>query len=375
MKILVLSSFTTSLFWFRIDMMKSFLREGCEVVAAADESEAQWGEKFAQLGIRYRSIPVQRNGTNPLRDLKTLRALKALISEEKPDKIFAYQAKTVIYGGIAAASCGIQEFYPLIAGLGSIFLGNGWKTKLLRRILVTEYKYGMRKAPKVFFQNDDDLGVFVKHGIVKREQAVMLNGSGVNLEKFPPVAQPEKPAFLCISRLIRDKGVMEYLLACRKLKQRRPQVRCMLVGPFDTNPSAIKKEELQSFIDDGSIEYFGEQKDVQPYLALCSAYVLPSYHEGTPKTVLEAMATGRAILTTDAPGCRQTVTDGKNGYLVPVKDVDALVSAMERLLDTPDTCEAMGKESRKLAEARYDVHKINQIIQKTMGLRPVQEAT
>ncbi len=375
MKILVLSSFTTSLFWFRIDMMKAFLQAGCEVVAVADEPEQDWCEKFAELGIRYRSIPVQRTGTNPLRDLKTLRALKVLLKEEKPDKIFAYQAKTVIYGGMAAKSCGIREFYPLIAGLGSVFLGNSLKTKLVRSILIAEYKMGMRKAPNAFFQNEDDLGVFVKHGIFKKEKAVMVNGSGVNVDKFPPMPQPKQPALLCISRLIRDKGVMEYLDACRLLKQSRPDVRCMLIGPFDTNPSAIQKEDLQSYIDDGSMEYFGEQKDVQPYLAQCSIYVLPSYHEGTPKTVLEAMATGRAILTTDAPGCRQTVTVGKNGLLVPVRDVQALASAMQTLLDDRALCERMGKESRILAEERYDVRIINQKILNTMGLTPIQEAT
>ena len=369
MKILVLSSFTTSLFWFRIDMMKTFLAQGHEVLAVAEEPEELWQDKFAELGIRYRSIPVERNGMNPLKDLKTLRAIKALLKEEQPHKIFAYQAKTVIYGGIAAASCGI-EFYPLIAGLGSIFLSDDLKTRLVRKILVTEYRYSMRKAPKAFFQNEDDLSVFVKHKILPRENAVILNGSGVNLDLFPSVPQPKEPAFLCISRLIRDKGVVEYLDACREIRRRHPHVRCMLVGPFDTNPSAISEAELQSYLDDGSVEYFGAQKNVQPFLAQCSAYVLPSYHEGTPKTVLEAMATGRPILTTDAPGCRQTVPEGKNGVLVPVKSVYALVTAMEQLIADPALCAQMGSESRALAEQIYDVRIINQNISKTMRLIP-----
>ncbi len=372
MKVLVLSSFTTSLFWFRIDMMQAFLREGHEVLAVADESEELWAEKFSQLGIRYRSIPVQRNGMNPIKDLKTLRALKQLLKEERPDRIFAYQAKTVIYGGIAAGSCGIKEFYPLIAGLGSIFLSNDLKTRLVRTVLVNEYRLGMKKAPAAFFQNDDDLGVFLKHRIITKDKAVILNGSGVNLEKFPPVPQPEDFAFLCISRLIRDKGVMEYLQACRIIKQRHPEVRCMLIGPFDTNPSAIHPEDLQGFLDDGSVEYFGEQKNVQPYLAQCSTYVLPSYHEGTPKTVLEAMATGRPILTTDAPGCRQTVPEGKNGLLVPVRSVPSLVEAMEQLLSSPELCKSMGQESLKLARKQYDVHIVNRKILETMNLIPLR---
>ena len=166
MKIAVLSSFTTSLFWFRLDMMQSFKAAGYEVLAVGDGDEAEWGRKFADLGIRYRSIPVQRTGTNPVRDMKTLAALCRLLNEEKPDKIFAYQAKTVIYGGIAASLNGIREFYPMIAGVGSVFLGDSPKQKLIRRILVAEYKLGMRKAPKIFFQNRDDLKVFTDAGIL-----------------------------------------------------------------------------------------------------------------------------------------------------------------------------------------------------------------
>lgn len=368
MKIAVLSSFTTSLFWFRVDMMQSFRKAGYEVLAVGDGSEEEWSERFAALGIRYRQISVQRNGTNPVHDLATLRALLHLLKEEKPDKIFAYQAKTVIYGGMAASLCGIREFYPLIAGVGSVFLGDSPRQKLIRSILVAEYRLGMRHAPKVFFQNRDDLKVFTDHKILPAHKAVMLHGSGVNVEKFIPTPLPEKPCFLCISRLIRDKGVMEYLEASRRLRILRPEAQCVLVGPFDTNPSAIKPEELQGYIDDGSVVYGGEQKDVQPWLKNCTAYVLPSYHEGTPKTVLEAMACGRPSITTDAPGCRETVTDGVNGYLVPVKDVDAIVRAMEKILDDPGKNAEMAAAARRIAEDVYDVHKINLKIRQTMRI-------
>ena len=368
MKIAVLSSFTTSLFWFRIDMMKSFLNAGYEVLAVGDGPEADWSQKFQELGIRYRQIPVQRNGTNPLRDLKTLKALYQLLKEERPDKIFSYQAKTVIYGGIAAAALGIREVYPMIAGVGSVFLGTGLKQKLIRSILIAEYKLGLRRSPRIFFQNRDDLAVFTSHGIIPENKAVMLNGSGVNIDKFIPTDLPEDPSFLCISRLIRDKGVCEYLDAARQIHKRHPQVRCVLVGPFDTNPSAIRPEDLQPYLDDGSVEYAGEQKDVYPFLRSCTAYVLPSYHEGTPKTVLEAMSSGRPTITTDAPGCRETVEDGKNGYLVPVRNVDAIVEAMEKIISDPLKTAEMARTARQMAEEKYDVNKVNLKIRQTMNI-------
>ena len=368
MKIMVLSSFTTSLFWFRIDMMKSFLAAGHEVLAVGNAPEDEWAEQFRQLGIRYRQIPVQRNGTNPLHDRKTFCALYRLLKEEKPDKIFAYQAKTVTYGGIAANLLGIRQFYPMIAGVGSVFLGDGFKNKLVRSILVAEYKLGLRHAPRVFFQNRDDLAVFTSNQILPQSKAVMINGSGVNTEKFLPTPLPDRISFLCISRLIRDKGVCEYLDAAREIHRRHPEVHCVLVGPFDTNPSAIQPEHLQPYLDDGSVAYVGEQKDVYPFLQNCTAYVLPSYHEGTPKTVLEAMASGRPTITTDAPGCRETVENGVNGYLVPVKDVGAIVEAMEKIIALPDITAEMAKNARRIAEEKYDVNKVNLTIRKTMGI-------
>lgn len=368
MKIMVLSSFTTSLFWFRIDMMQSFLAAGCQVVAVGDGPEEEWAPKFRELGIRYRQIPVQRNGMNPMHDLKTLWALYRLLGQERPDKIFSYQAKTVIYGGIAAKLRGIREVYPMIAGVGSAFLGEGFKRKLLRTILVMEYKLGLWNSKRIFFQNRDDLKVFTDNRILGEEKVVMVNGSGVNIDKFTPAPLPERTSFLCISRLIRDKGVWEYLEACREIRKRHPEVECVLVGPFDTNPSAIRPEELQGFVDDGSVEYVGPQKNVAPFLQNCTAYVLPSYHEGTPKTVLEAMASGRPVITTDAPGCRETVADGVNGYLVPVKDVDAIVEAMEKMIACPEKNAQMAKTARKIAEDKYDVNKVNLMIRKTMGI-------
>ena len=161
---------------------------------------------------------------------------------------------------------------------------------------------------------------------------------------------------------------MEYLEACRIVKSQYPKIRCLLVGPYDSNPSALKPEELKPYIDNGIIEYFGEQSDVRPFIAQCSSYVLPSYHEGTPKTVLEAMAMGRSIITSDAPGCRETVIDGYNGYLVEVGDIHAIVDKMKYLISNPNLCKKIGGASLEIAKEKYDVRKVNQVILQTMGL-------
>lgn len=371
-RIAVLSSHTPSLFWFRMDMMRKFQGCGYEVFAVGNESTKDWEDKFSEYGIIYKEIFVSRNGVNPLDDLKTLRSIKRVLKEIKPDKIFTYQAKTVIYGGIAANRLGITEVYPLIAGMGSVFLKNDLKTRIIQAVMTSEYKFGMHKCPVVFFQNHDDEQIFKDNHIVTNQKVVMLHGSGVNLKKFHVEQLPDKFAFLCISRLIRDKGVYEYLEASRRVKKEHPEVRFLLVGPYDSNPSAIKPEELQAFIDDGSVEYFGEQEDVRPYLAQCNVFVLPSYREGTPKTNLEAMASGRAVITTDAPGCKETVVDGENGYLIPVKDVDTLCAKMTHFIDNPTLVSKMGADGRTKAETIFDVEVVNQRICEAMGLKVVE---
>lgn len=368
MRIVVLSSYTQSLFWFRLDMMKEMVEKGHQVYAVGNSDQVDWQKQFAMHGIKYYSIRVERNGLNPVQDIHTFFDLLRLIRNIHPNRIFAYQAKTVIYGSIAAYINGINEFYPLIAGLGSIFIGKGIKNKIVRSIMKLEYRVACRISSKVFFQNNDDLGEFVKHGMIKREKAVIINGSGVNIERFMPTAFPETTTFLFIGRLIKDKGVIEYLNACHKIKQLYPSVRCLLVGPFDSNPTSIKKNDLDSFIKSGVIEYFGEQKDVRPYISQTSVFVLPSYHEGTPKTILEAMSMGRPIITTNVPGCRETVCDGLNGFMVKAYDEDDLVEKMEYFVKHPHMIEKMGNRSIEITCEKYDVRKVNSVIFAEMNL-------
>lgn len=368
MKIAVLSCHTSSLFWFRLDLMKDLILLGHSVAAFGPGTESEWADSFKELGIDYHSISVERNGINPLTDLKTLIGLYGIIKQEKPDVIFTYHSKTVIYGNIAGFMNRVPEIYSLLSGLGSVFRGKGIKNAALRMIMSVQYFIACSLAKKVFFQNYDDLKVFTDSRLVTKKKCFVVNGSGVNLEKFKPVDFPTQITFLYIGRLIRDKGVGEYLEACRKIKKKYADVRCMLVGPYDSNPSALKNKDITPYIDDGSIEFFGEQPDVRPYIEQCSVYVLPSYHEGTPKTVLEAMAMGRPIITTNTVGCKETVSNGLNGYLVPVKDSNAVAEKMEWFIDHPDIISGMGLESLRICKDKFDVRKINADLIKYMNL-------
>lgn len=361
MIIAVISSHTPSLFWFRMDMMKEFINRGAQVVALGNEEEKKWKVRFDEQRIQYKQIFVSRNGVNPLDDIKTFNSIKKQLLNIKPDKIFVYQAKTIIYGTLAANRLGIKEVYPLIAGVGSLFISNGIKKMFIRLMMTKLYKWSMKNCPSIFFQNNDDVRCFKNYDIIKHQEIVLLHGSGVNTESYTILPYPENIAFICIARLIKDKGVIEYLEACRKIKEEYPKTKCMLVGPYDTNPSALREKDLQPYIDVG-IEYYGEQEDVRPYLEKASVLVLPSYREGTPKVNLEAMACGRAVITTDAPGCKETVVQGVNGFLVPVHDSDAIYEKMKWFIKNTSAAKLMGNQGRKMAEEIFDVNKVNKDI-------------
>jgi glycosyltransferase involved in cell wall biosynthesis len=366
MRILVLSSHTPSLFWFRLDMMKEMVDQGHTVFAIGNESPLNWSAKFAEHGINYRGIRVARNGINPINDIRTFFDLIKVISETRPDRIFAYHAKTVIYGSLASFFLGRRDFYALISGLGSIYIDQDFKSRIIRMMMKFEYRIACSLSRKVFFHNHDDRDAFVKDRLVTHQKTVIVNGSGVNLDEFVNTPFPKETAFLFIGRLIKDKGVIEYLNACKKIKEMYPWVRCLLVGPFDSNPSSITHADLIPYL--ANIEYFGEQNDVRPFIAQSSVFVLPSYREGTPKTILEAMAMGRPIITTDVPGCKETVIDGENGFLVKVQDEKDLFEKMKRFIENPRLIEKMGIKSLEIADLKYDVRKVDHEVFNQMNL-------
>lgn len=375
-KIVIISHYSPSLINFRGDLIRAMVELGHEVICLGPE--AGFEQPLQELGADYRQIPLHRTGLNPLKDVKTLFSLRKVLKEIKPDIVFSYTVKPIVYGSIAAHMAGVRQMYAMITGLGYVFIGQTFKQRLLTQIVAFLYRRGLKYNQVVFFQNPDDLHLFVSKSIVpKTAKPVLVNGSGVNIEKFafaPPKLSPV--TFLLIARLIKDKGILEYVESARLLKQKYPDARFQLLGPLDINPTAITQEQLEQWTKEGIIEYLGKTNDVRPYIADASVFVLPSfYREGTPRSVLEAMSMGRPIITTDAPGCRETVIDGKNGFLVPVKDVDALKSAMEKFIQKPDLISQMGKQSRIIAEEKYDVRKVNRAILQEMGLLPGKETT
>lgn len=367
MKIMILSCYAPSVLTFRKDMIMEMKSRGHKVIVVAPESAKKWEAKFGDLGIKYVSVPfVDRTGINPIRDIFSLFAMARIIRKMVPDKIFVYHAKTIIYGSIAARLVGVKDIYIMMAGLGSVLRGS--QKSLLRKILKFEYKFVFKLCRKIFCQNPDDCELIVEQKLAKPEQIQIVNGSGVNLNQFRYNSIQNFPVFLFVGRIIRDKGVMEYVKAAEIVKKKYPCARMQMVGFFDTNPTALQKEDIQDYIDNGVVEYFGYVEDVRPFLINASVFVLPSYHEGTPKSVLEAMAVGRPIITTNAPGCRETVIEGVNGFLVPVKNVDKLAEKMAWMIENKSEVEKMGIESMKICRKKYDVNIINKVILKTMNL-------
>ena len=371
MRLLFVAGFAESIVSFRGALIGELVRAGCEVHVAAP-GMALFPEIGPRLGLpvdRLHDIPMARAGTNPLSDAGTMFALYRLMRAIQPDAVLPYTIKPVIYGTLAAWLARVPRRFALVTGLGYAFTGE--KKGLVKRIVHRLYALSLMRATKVFFQNPDDDQLFRQLGILPASvPSVVVNGSGVDVSSYAQVPLPAAaPSFLLIARLLGDKGVREYANAAARIKKRYPQARFLLVGWIDENPDAIGQDELDRWVKDGVIEFLGKLSDVRPAIAATTVYVLPScYREGTPRTVLEAMAMGRAVITTDAPGCRETVIDGENGYLIPVRSVDVLTEAMARFVDEPELAARMGARSRQLAVEKYDVNKVNAVMLREMGV-------
>lgn len=363
-RFLLIAGYPDSLLNFRGPLLRALLTAGLEVHVAAPDFPASSVAKrqLEAIGVHVHQISLKRTGMNPLADLTTVYQLWRLMHRIKPDFSLGYTIKPVIYGNLAAWLGGVPKRFSLVTGLGYAFQGELGQRSWLKRIVQGLYRTSLGKAQKVFFQNPDDEALFHELGIINPSdlKTVVVNGSGIDVGNFSVTPLPEATQFLLIARLLGDKGVREYVMAATEVRRKYPDVQFGLVGWIDENPDAISTDELQGWVAAGAVKFYGRLDDVKPAIVESSVYVLPSYREGTPRTVLEAMAMGRPIITTDAPGCRETVVDGDNGFLVPVKAIDELVSAMTKFIEEPGLIGQMGSRSRQIAEEKYDVDKVNE---------------
>ena len=371
MKIFLACSYAPSLVLFRYRLLQEFRERGCFVTAAAPDFPEKVQKQLENIGIHTLVAPLSRTGMNPLSDIGFLNYTRKALLIDRPEIFFAYTVKPVIYGMIGAWLARVPKRYAMITGLGYAFGKNSVKQQLIGIFVRFLYSFALKKAHCVFFQNHDDRDLFVKLGIVKLEYTAMVNGSGIDLQQFQFTKLPDKPlVFVMVARLLKAKGVVEYLEAAATASAKIPHAKWLLVGPIDEgNPDAISEQELSQMLMHTPVEHIGWTDNVRDYLESCHIYVLPSYREGLPRSVLEAMAVGRPILTTDVPGCRETVIEGENGCLVPAMDAGALAVAMVSMALDHDVLFRMGARSRQIAEEKFDAKQIAAKMADAMGIK------
>jgi len=319
-----------SLINFRGDLIKMIESKGVDVVTVSSSLSDDLKMEFLNKNIRYQAVPFKRNSSSPFSDLKTFWSLFGLFKQERPDSVLAYTIKPVIWCGLAARLRRIR-FFALITELGFAFQGTSLKRILLTKLVTFLYKTSLARAEAVIFQNQDDRETFVAHDIVTENKSFVVDGSGVDVSRFGLTSLPENNdnlVFLCVARLLGEKGLREYTQAAGLVKTQFPNTRFVLVGPEDSPPDGISIEEVTQWVANGVTDYKGSASDVRPFIEAAHVYVLASYHEGLPRSSIEAMAMGRSVNTTVAPGCRETVVEGVNGFLIPVADGESLAKKM-----------------------------------------------
>lgn len=347
-RILVAANSSWNLRNFRAGLIRSLVEAGHEIITVSPDEE---GLSIGGRSIAHRQWAMDRSSTRPFNNMKSLAAMLLLIRREHPDVFLGFTIKPNIYGCIACRMLKVRAI-PNVSGLGTAFLGKS----AFRRAVLQLYRFAFSGAQTTFFQNADDERLFLEEGVVRPAQSKVLPGSGVNLRDFEPSALPGSPRFLMVARLLRDKGVREYVEAARQVKGRVPDATFSLLGELDhENRSSISSGELEAWTSEGVIEYLGSSSDVRPFIRNSAAVVLPSYREGLPRTLLEGAAMGRPLIGTDVPGCRQVVREGVTGFLCQPRSAQSLAAAMERLATSSYAARMrMGAEARAMVEREFD---------------------
>ncbi|MCA8832027.1 glycosyltransferase family 4 protein [Hymenobacter pini] len=353
MRVAIVINTSWNIWNFRRSLVKALQAAGHEVLAIAPPDA--YSERLeTELGCRYVPILMENKGTNPVKDAALTRRFYQIYRREQPDVVLQYTIKPNIYGTIAARLAGIPSVNN-VSGLGTVFIVKN----LVSKVALGLYRFAFRFPKRVFFQNDDDRQLFLQHGLVDKRITDLLPGSGVDTHRFrpDPAYQRQEPfVFLMIARVLYEKGVEEYFEAARLVREAVPGTRVQLLGGVDESGGVgVKRAVFEEWLQAGNIEYLGTTDDVAAHIRRADCVVLPSYREGTPKTLLEAAAMGKPIVTTDVPGCRETVVDGQNGLLCQVRNAEDLAAKMLQVLRLPDPALAdMGRAGRRLAETRFD---------------------
>lgn len=365
-KVIIIAPIFDSLINFRGELLQEIKKKNYEITTISPPPSKLYEKAFKERKINNIPLNFERNKVNPFVDFYMFLKLIQIFRAQSPDIVLAYGIKPIIWGGVASKFFNIK-FYALVTGVGYAFQGDSFKRKLLTKIVAILYKFSLKGSNEVIFHNKENCNLFIEKNIISKSKTSVVNGSGVNITKFnlEPL-KIKKMSFLCISRLLGEKGLREYAAAAKIVKSKFPNVSFNLVGPEDTSPDGISLNEVMSWSD--YINYKGATINVSPYIRNTSVYVLPSYHEGIPRSTLEAMAMGRPILTTDAVGCRETVDNNINGFKVPVGSIVKLVEKMIWFIENPEALKAMGIASRNIIEQRFDVRKVNIEMLNILGL-------
>ena len=363
MKVLLICVTSDSVCTFRHGLIKALQNEKIDVsVIAFDDKRKIEIEKF---GADFYCISAQNRSLNPVSALSLKHGYFKMIKQIAPDIVFTFMLKPNTFGVLAAEKAGIKNIYSMVEGAGDVFINNGVKWRLIRKVVCHLYKKSFKSCKKIFFLNNDDKADFIQRQLVKPEQCEIIHGIGVDLERFAYKPIKNNKTFLMVARMLKTKGVYEYCKCARIVKQKYPDAVFDYLGAEGT----VSLEDIKEYIDDGSINYLGTTTDVRPFYEDCSVLILPSYREGMPMSVMEAEAMGRAIITTDVNGCRDTVLDGYNGFIIPRGDSEKMAEKVMWCLEHPMDTERMGENARKYAEENFDEKKINERIIETLAER------
>ena len=364
----LLSGSGDTVVWFRLEFLDKFLDQSFKVYVLVPDIRPELKKELDNRGIDLIFIQLERKGFNIINLFQSIVELIKIFRKIKPDIIFSYTHKAILSGSLAAKFSGFSNTYSLITGTGHLFDNKTHKEKLIKFLGSGLLRLGLKFNKIVFFQNPDDKKLFIENKIINSNKSRIVNGSGVNLNKFNTEPLPSSPIFMTMARLIKSKGLIEYAKSAREVKKTHPDARFLLYGYPDDHPDSIDENEIiNNWHREYGVEYCGYADDPKAAIISCSVFVLLSYKEGTPRVNLEAMAMGRPIITTDAPGCRETVLDAVNGFLVPKYDYIETSTVMKKLIDG-NLRSKMGKESRAFCESKFNVIDVNNKLLKLMNV-------